>query len=142
MEKNPQGDAIKTSTEVVRLAADAEYIGFIHDYNLNGQFIIPILTPMMKTSAKVNDKIRIAPIKGTKMKYASTITRTNYVEVPIPLHLVWEYVVRSSIRNFTTNSYDTNLYIQVEIPKGTEFVISFVGEDVNKIRILGINKRY
>lgn len=139
--KSTQGDAIKTSTEVAKLAADAKYIGFIHNYNLSGKFIIPVLVPLMKSNTIVEETTKIPSSKGANLS-TSKIVRTNYVSIPIPMHLVWEYVIRSSIRRFSPNVWDTNLYVEIRVPKGTEFTINFVGDDINKIRVTGINKRY
>lgn len=123
-----QGDAFKASNEVAFLAEEVEYEGFIHEYELKGTFIIPALIPMMKSTEMMEEEF-------------NGVTRYNYVKIPIPLHTVWKFVIKSQILPFDTGPDDLNLFINVLIPEGTEFILNFSGDDINRIRIIGVNER-
>ena len=69
------------------------------------------------------------------------VTRYNYVKIPIPLHTVWKFVIKSQILPFDTGPDDLNPFINVLIPEGTEFILNFSGDDINRIRIIGVNER-
>lgn len=136
-----QGDAFKTATEVAFLVQDAKFTGFVHNYTLKGKFIIPSLVPLMKSSSAINESGTTSiTSNNTGRTYSGKYKRTNYVSISIPMNIAMRFMKRCSIRHFTIRPMDTNLYIQIVIPKNTEFILNFVGEDINKIRIVGVNE--
>lgn len=132
-----------TATEIAFLAEDATFDGFIHNYALYGKFIIPVLTPMMDMDHAIEEVRVPATVKIQNNAVNTTrMTKTNYVELPIPFYLLNEFIFHSSIRRFGPNYEDTNLFYRLRVPKDTEFLVTFVGKDPNKIRVTGLNKRY
>lgn len=121
--------------EKVELAEDVTFSS-IHD--INAKFYMKLMTPNIDTT-----KI----IEKTSGEYQ----QTNYIILPIPGYLLLSFMKPSLGRVVTNEEDDKNesendKYVFVfssnkfTIPKGTEFLVEFVGGDLKmtKICIVGI----
>lgn len=140
--KRGQGDAYKSTNEVAFLSEAIDYSSFVHSFKLKGKFIVPSLMPLMQTTNTYNKKEKANVSTRSGNKYNTTVDKTNYIEAFIPLNIVWKFVIRTKIKQFSENAEDTNLYINVHIPKDTEFILSFINDDINKCRVISVNERY
>jgi len=94
-------------------------------YTSEGKFFINAITPLLSSSS---------PIDETKSKI-STVNILNYdSKLNVSSYTVSNYVSLRVPRYIATEVTDEYGYIN----KGTKFIVSFIGGDINKPRILGV----
>ena len=118
------------STEMAILADDIKF-NYIQD--IEAEFILPVFTPTIDTSAgnAMYAKMRAPSMKSQKGRNtitASEYTANNTLTLKIPA-----YIVQHFFNPFYGICY---------IPKGTKFTVSGLGQktDADKIRITGFYK--
>lgn len=99
------------------------------EYRSKGKFFINSITPLISSSSPFNDK------KGKKttsniINYSAKLAITSYTISNYVLLSVPEYMLTSNILTVINE-------ISI-IKKGTKFIITFVGGDINKPRIIGV----
>ena len=136
-----QGNAFKANNEVAFLAEEIRYSTFVHNYKLKAKFIIPALLPLMKssTSDTQHESAKVKSKNGSS--YKVDVNKVNYIEAVLPINIAWKFVIRSEIKQFGMSPNQKNMYIWIQIPKDTEFILSFVGDDINKARVTAVNDR-
>jgi hypothetical protein len=83
--------------------------------------------PLMQTTNTYSEREKANVSTRSGNKYDTTVDKTNYIEAFITLNIVWKFVTRTKIKQFSENVQDTNLYINVHIPKDTEFILKYSG---------------
>ena len=95
-------------------------------YEGTGKFFIPILFPELSSDVPYNNiasKGSTANIINYNTRHGiKNVTVSNYIELKVPKY----------IAEFIKDEYNT-------IKKGTEFIIVFVGGEVNNPKIIGVN---
>ena len=95
-------------------------------YEGTGKFFIPILFPELTSDVPYNNiasKGSTANIINYNTRHGiKNVTVSNYIELKVPKY----------IAEFIKDEYNT-------IKKGTEFIIVFVGGEVNNPKIIGVN---
>lgn len=92
----------------------------VNKNNPVGRFIIPILTPNLKTDRLIKSEkgvVDTSNIINLQTNRTMSLTEQNYVTLSVP-----EYMFGSGI----------------EYKKGDKFIIVFIGGNVNKIQIIGV----
>lgn len=94
-------------------------------YGSEGKFFIDAITPLLSSSAPMNNtkvKINTNNILNYNSKLnVGSYTLSNYVPLKVPRYMTSELI-------------DEHGYIS----KGTKFLVTFVGGDINKPRIVGV----
>lgn len=94
-------------------------------YSSKGKFFINTITPLLSSGSALDD---------TKSK-SSTSNILNYEEkLNINSYTLSNYVSLNVPRYMSNDLTDMNGYIS----KGTKFLVSFIGGDVNNPRIVGV----
>jgi len=162
-----------TATEVAILSKEVtatttlDFSNPINDQlDLEGEFIIGVLTPSMDVDKRVTDSsksdaIRIVNKNQSNISSSKAVSK-NYVTLKIPFGIAINFITSFSFINSnevsikeTANGGDSHTHnakiktnsefefktitISFNIPKGTEFLVGFIGMDPNKIRLLGVN---
>ena len=100
-----------------------------------GKFNIPIITPTMKAGVAVENNRDIPRVKvqsNTTLDTGDYIT-TNYIMLIIPKFLLIDFITSRIISN--------NVLVEKgRIPEGTEFIVGFLGQEIDHVRLIGINK--
>ena len=108
-------------TERVQLAEDISLPSNKDEYkNTDGKFFINIFTPLLDKSI-IKSEQRSAPNNtgGKSNIKGSSYTQTNYITLTIPRYMLYQF---------------DNV-----IPKGTEFIITCIGEfKIEHFRIIGL----
>ena len=126
--------AVSTIEKAI-LLEDVEFSGMLPHLKVTGKFNVPILTPTMKAGVEVESKNRTPKIKtqSNVTLETSSYTTTNYLILEIPKYMLVDFI--------QTIEFENNVpLISGKIPARDEFIVGFLGEDINNVRIIGINK--
>jgi hypothetical protein len=96
---------------------------------IEGKFNIPVLSPTMKFGEKesiTSKGIKVRTQNNVNTK-TNVMSKDNYVTLQIPSYMCLDFV----------SPYENDTYI-LDIPEGTKFLVGFINEDCNRIRILGL----
>ena len=112
----------KLITERVKLAENITLPESINDYeNISAKFYINIFTPLVdKTKTKVESKAAPSVRKYNNNNLTpSDYEQSNYITLTIPRYILFQF--------------------KDNIPKGTEFIITCIGEfKIDHFRIIGV----
>lgn len=120
-----------STIEKAILLEDVIFSDPVSKLDVSGKFNIPILTPTMTAGVEVESKNRTPKVKiqSKALLETSDYTTTNYLVLKIPSYILF---------GFMSSLYESVL--TGSIPAGTEFLVGFLGEDINNVRIIGLNK--
>lgn len=116
----------------VELATLAEDVTFSEIKNIETKFFIKMLTPMV-----ASDNVSVKNKAGT--------TSSNYITLTIPKYLLYNFI-DVSFKSIKDKNGETHKVLETEettykIPKGTVFLVEFLGgeAEADKIYIVGIS---
>lgn len=139
----------------------------INSFKLEAKFIVSVLTPAMDMDKKVDETAKPQSVRvqnktvGASLS-SSVTTRSNQMTLPIPFNIASNFIsdisftnskdikVTENIRGAEAHIHNAKilsgtefkvktLTLTIVIPKNTEFLIGFIGNDPNKARVIGIN---
>lgn len=103
-------------------------------------FSIPILTPGSDTNKITEEKIRQdsrqLANKDMRPVDIQTITKTNYIEIEVPSELCCTFNDEFKILHNNSNANVQIIPINRYIPKGSKWIVVFLGGDVTNPRII------
>lgn len=94
-------------------------------YTSQGKFFINVITPMLSSSSPI-DETKSKPSTSNILNYSSQLNISSYTTS--------NYVLLNVPRYIAEDLRDHDGYIA----KGTRFLISFIGGDINKPKIMGV----